>query len=66
MGLMDKRAADWTARDALTVWTWTGIFDLFSLLLVIPFLLTRMKKKPRRTREEILEAQRDSQRDAFP
>lgn len=64
MGLLDKRAADWTARDVVNAWTLTGILDLFKILLVLPFFFRR--KRTHRTAEEILQAQKDTYRDFFP
>jgi hypothetical protein len=61
MGLLDKKAADWTARDALHVWVLTGILDIFKILTVIPLFFR--PKKATRTKEEILQAQRDDHLD---
>ena len=51
MGLLDKRAADWTARDATNVWAWTGIIDLLKILLVFPLFFRSVR--PKRTQAEI-------------
>ncbi len=57
MGLMDKRAGDWTARDIVGAWSLTWILDLLKILLVLPFFF---RKSSRMARDEILRAQRDN------
>lgn len=57
MGLLDKRAADWTARDALGVWSATWIIDLLKIALIVPLFFT--KSRPARTSAEIEQARRE-------
>ena len=62
MGLLDKRAADLTPRDAVEVWSWTGIWDLIQILLVVPLFFR--KSQPTPTIAELEEANRQCRREA--
>lgn len=58
MGLLDKRAGDWTARDVVSVWSMTWIVDLFKVLLVFPLFFSRPSAPPR-SQKEIQQGMKD-------